>query len=105
MSKRLDELSVESPFTLPSSVWRNSEMGVPLGTVQILDELPVSAVWNNVSTYGSGKVKAFLESQFDAGEFGKKAHADRIFVQTLVPYRLSQSSRGYAYYQRVDIAT
>lgn len=95
------EFAENEPFTLPVSVWRSSGISVPLGTIQMLDELPVSATWQNVNTFGSGNVSAVQEFPLSLSK-RTKSKPDRVFVQTMIPYRLIGSSKGYQYYCRSD---
>jgi len=95
------ELPEAAAYTLPCSVWRSSGGSVSLGTIQPLDELSTTAKWNNVSTYGPGQVHATREG-ITTTVRGKQVEADRVFVESFVPYRLTGSVRGYSYYQRAD---
>jgi hypothetical protein len=97
----VSEIAAEAPYTLPYSVWRSTGDSVRLGSIQVLDELTATARWNSVSTYGDGQVRAAREG---AVALGKKAEPDRVFVESLIPYRLMASSRGYSYYRRTDLA-
>lgn len=96
------ELPTNAPYTLPQTVWRKEGLEVPLGSIQLLDELSANARWDHVSTYGVGKVKAGLES-FSEGEQMTNSVLDRVFVHTFVPYRLRRTARSYSYYERVDV--
>jgi hypothetical protein len=92
------ELRTDASYTLPYSVWRLSSVPVRLGTIQVLDELTAASRWDNVSTYGPGKVYAAKEGTW---ALGRQVEPDRAFVETLIPYRLASSSKSYTYYQRV----
>ena len=89
-----------APYTLHNSVWAKSGAAVPICMIQPLDELSAGAKWNNVNTYGSGKVTVVLEEKPTFAR-KKRTEADRVIVQTLIPYRLKRSSRGYSHYERL----
>jgi len=96
------DIATDAPYTLPYSVWRSMGGAVRLGSLQVLDELTATAEWDRVSTYGSGQVHAASESEVRLGE--RRSRFDRVFVDTLIPYRLMGSSKGYSVYRRTDLA-
>jgi hypothetical protein len=62
----------------------------------------MAAKWDNVNSYSVGKIYAAQEGTWAfAGK--KQIDPDRVFVQTLIPYSLTASSRGYNYYRRTDV--
>lgn len=95
------EIAGDSPYTLPCSIWGSTGVSVRLGSIQPLDELSAVARWDSVNTYGGGQVLATSEAMVGSGK--RKAGPDRVFVQSLIPYRLIASSKGYNYYCRTDL--
>lgn len=98
----LEELSAideEAPFTLPTSIWQSGSSKVRLGTIQPLDELSAEADWDNVNTFADGSISATLDTKMGEKEGGR---ADRVFVHSLIPYRMVSSSSGHVYYRRVS---
>ena len=83
-------ISADAPYTLPYSVWRSTGDSVRLGSIQVLDELAATAQWDSVSTYGGGQVHAASEGAVRLG--GRKNRPDRVFVESLIPYRLTAGS-------------
>jgi hypothetical protein len=95
------EIAPDAPYTLPYTVWRSTGGPVRLGSIQLLDELTATAQWDRVNTYGDGRVRVAREGAVALGR--GRGEPERVFVETLIPYRLIVSSRGYSCYRRTDL--
>ncbi len=96
--REVEELPTAAPFTIPLS--QIPHFGIPVGTIQPLDELAASAEWDRVSSFGpkSVRVAHLTPSQSDW-----ETAVDRAYVPSAVPYRLIKTTRSFAAYRRVDL--
>lgn len=64
--------------------------GFPLGILQLLDEWGPTLTWEKLNIYTKAKIAL---------------GADRMRKGAILPYRLVRSSRGFSYYERIQLLT
>ena len=84
-------------FTLPLA--HSGAEPIPLGTIQLLDELAAGAEWERVSTFGSASARV---SHATPAQVSVSKAVERVFVPSAVPYRRMKATRSSTLYQRVD---
>jgi hypothetical protein len=99
LALEIEEIPPTAPFTIPLS--QTSQPGIPVGTIQPLDELAAAAEWDRVSTFGP---KAIRTAHLGPGETASEREVDRAYVPSAIPYRAVKTTRNFAAYRRIDLS-